>query len=86
MYGLTGSTWPGSFICCSFIHYLFRKVFFNILIQKFQKLQSPDRVFSTVYVLVLEQLLELKILYFLVFVTCYKHPLSRSFPDCCIIL
>ena len=49
------------------------------------KLQSPDRVFSTVYVLILEQLLVPKILYFLVFAA-YKHALSRSFLDCCILL
>ena len=33
---LPGSTLFGSFICCNFMHYLFRKVFNNILIQKSQ--------------------------------------------------
>ena len=50
------------------------------------KLQSRDRVFRPVYVLILEQLLVPKILYFLVFAACYKQPLSRSFPDRRIIL
>ena len=37
MYELTGPTFSGPFTCCNFMHYLFRKVFCNILIQKFQK-------------------------------------------------
>ena len=61
------------------ITYLFRKVFCNILIQKISKLQSPDRVFSIVHVLILGQLLVWKILYLFVFAACGKHPLSQMF-------
>ena len=59
------------------------------------KLQSSDMVFSTVYVLILEQLLVQKILYFLclygmwqslTFQIIYKRPLSRSFLDRGVIL
>ena len=58
------------------------------------RLQSPDRVLSIVYVLLLEQLLVIKILYFLflwsektpTFQIIYKHPLWRLFLDCRAIL
>ena len=33
---LADPTLSGSLVCCNFMHYLFRKVFWNILIQKFQ--------------------------------------------------
>ena len=33
---LPGPTLGGSFLCCNFMHYLFRKVSSNIVIQKFQ--------------------------------------------------
>ena len=72
IYDLTRPVLPGSFICCNFIHYHFRKVFCNIL----TKLHSPDKMFSTVYVLILKKVLVLKILYLLVFAACYTH-----FPD-----
>ena len=42
------------------------------------KLHFPDRVFGTVYVLILEQLLMPKILYF---GACHKRPLFRSFTN-----
>ena len=44
------------------------------------KLQFPDRVFSTVYILILEQLLMQKIVYFLCFYGLW-HPLSKSFTS-----
>ena len=33
---LLGPFTSGPFVCCNFVHYLFRKVFCNIVIQKFQ--------------------------------------------------
>ena len=46
---------------------------------EFPKLHYSDRVFSTVYALILEQLLMPKILYFFVCAAFHKQPLSRSF-------
>ena len=45
------------------------------------KLHSPDNVFSTVYVLILEEALVPKILIFFVFEAYQTHPLSRSFTS-----
>ena len=62
------------------------------LTSKISKLQSPGRMFSTVYVLNLEKLSVQKILYFCgfwqtpTFQIIYKHPLSRSFLDHRVIL
>ena len=71
---LTGSTLlSGSLLCCSFMHYLFRKLFCNILIQKFQ-IYSPQ---TGCLALILEQLLVQKILYFL-----FLQPETNTyFPD-----
>ena len=72
----------GSFRCCNFMYQLFRKVFCNIYLNpEIPKLQSLNRLFSTAYVVILEQLLVQKMLYFFVFEACDRHSLSRSFTN-----
>ena len=44
-----------------------------------RNLHSLDRVFLTVYILILEQLSVPNILYFFLFAAIHKQPLSRSF-------
>ena len=68
---LHGTTLSGSFVCCNVMHYLFSNDFCNILIQL--KLQSQDTVFSTVYVVILEQLLVKKSCIF-----CFLPPMGNS--------
>ena len=82
IYDLTEPTLSRLFTCCNVIHYLFRKVFCNILIKKFQSC-SPRTGCLALYV---EQLLVTKILYFFLLVTCCKYPLSRSFLNHRVIL
>ena len=73
---LPGPTLSRSFVCFYFMHYLSRKVFCNTLIHKFQN-YSPRTVFSTVYVLVLEQILVEKNCVFL-----FLRPVTNThFPD-----
>ena len=45
---LPGRTLSGSFLCCNFMHYLFRKAFYNILIEKFQN-YSPLTGYLALY-------------------------------------
>ena len=45
---LPGRTLSGSFLCCNIMHYLFRKAFCNILIQKFQN-YSPLTGYLALY-------------------------------------
>ena len=45
---LPGRTLSGSFLCCNFMHYLFRKAFCNILIEKFQN-YSPLAGYLALY-------------------------------------
>ena len=72
---LPGSTSSRSFVCCYFMHYLFTKVFCNILIQKFQNLRTIIGAKNTAYFCFcsLWQSPTFQII--------YKHPLSRSFLD-----
>ena len=55
---LPGPNLSGSFFCCNFMHS------FAISYPENLKLQSTDKLFSTVYVLILELLLIQKILFF----------------------
>ena len=54
---LPGPNLSGSFVCCNFMH----------LNPEILKLQSTDKVFSTVYVVILEQLLVQKNTVFFLF-------------------
>ena len=59
----------------------FQKSVLQYFNPKISKLHSPDGVFSTVYVLVLEEALVPKILNFFVFEAYQTHPPSKSFTS-----
>ena len=75
---------PGSFICCNFIHYHFRKVFCNILIQKFQSYSPRTRCLARICPYFRESIGAKNTVF-----TCFcglLHPLSRSFFNRRVIL
>ena len=81
MYDLLVPILSGPFVCCNFTHYLFRKVFMQDLNPEISKLHFPDRLFSTVYVLIVEELLVPKILHFLFSQPVTNTQLSRLFTS-----
>ena len=58
----------------------FQESVFQYSNPEISKLHSPNRMFSTVHVLILEPSVVPKILFF-VSVASHKHPLSRSFTN-----
>ena len=72
MYDLPVPILSESFLCCNFMHYLFRKAFCNILIQKFQNCSHQTGCLA-LYTSLFQKDYWCQKLYFFVFVACYKH-------------
>ena len=91
---LTGPKLPASFVSCNFIHYIFRKVFCNILIQKFQNSSTRTGCLALYISLFQNNYWRKKYFIFCFCDLCQtstfqiisKHALSRSFLDRCVIL
>ena len=81
---LPGPTLSGSFVCCYCMHYLFRKISCNILIQKFQNCSSQTACLALTMSLFQKNYWCKN--YWVFFAACDKHPLSGSFLDRRIIL
>ena len=76
--------WSESFVRCTFMHYLFRKVFCNIFFQKFWN-YTPGQGIQHCACPYFGKIIYSKNTVFFVFAACHKHPLlifSHSFSYC----